>query len=62
MCGNCHHKEISPTTGDQTQLPPKTNESKHQVCPLGSKQFHLITYRSENDVQKFNLISKVLST
>ena len=26
-CGNCHHKETSPTTGDQTQLPPQTKES-----------------------------------
>ena len=25
--GNCHHKETSPTTGDQTQLQPKTKES-----------------------------------
>ena len=26
-CGNCHHKETSPTTGDQTQLPPKIIEN-----------------------------------
>ena len=29
-CGNCHHKETSSTTGDQTQLSPKTKE-RHRL-------------------------------
>ena len=54
--GNFHHKEISPTIGDQSSYQPKSMEAIYQACPLGSEQSFAITYPYKNDVQKSNLI------
>ena len=38
-CGNYHRKETSPTTDDQTQLPPRTKRP-HQL-PIIKPSYHL---------------------
>ena len=53
--GNCHHKQTSPTTGDQPSYYPKPMEVNNQACsPKFERSF------PENDVQKSTLISVVL--
>ena len=59
-CGNCHYKQASPTTGDQLSYQTKSIEAINQTSPPRSEQSYPITYPSENDVQKSNLISIVL--
>ena len=36
-CGNCHHKLISPTTGDQPSYHSKSRKAINLACSLGSK-------------------------
>ena len=36
-CGNCHHKQTSPTTGDEPSYHLKSIKVITQACPLGSE-------------------------
>ena len=48
-CDNCHHKQTSPTTGDQPNYHSKSMEAINQECPPRSEQFYLNNYQPESD-------------
>ena len=60
-CGNYHHKQTSPTTGDQPSYFPKSRKVITHPCPPGLEKSFPITYPSKNDIEKENLTSTVLS-
>ena len=57
---NCHLKKTSPTTDDQPNYHPKLRRVINQHVYQDLDNPFPITYPSEDDIQKSNLISMVL--